>query len=114
MPCNHKHMACHGCGEVIKVGVMRVVVLADDEGGIGSIDADVLPWEDRQRLGWLRSWWMTCSMSMIHPTRVAAQIMANARSDQAMRFAMVTYLIAGGQGKGIGVAPHPLRRETPD
>ena len=96
LPCNHEKMACQGCGEVIRVGVMRVVVLADDDGGIGPIDADVLPWEDRQRLGWLRGWWMTCCMAMITPIRVATLIKLNARSDHAIRFAMVTYLIASG------------------
>jgi hypothetical protein len=88
LPSESDEAACRSCGQVMRVSQMRVVLLSDDAE---AAPINVLPWQERARLGWWRAWLDTCKLSMAAPMTYARRIRPDASWTEAYGFAALTH-----------------------
>lgn len=77
-----------------------MVLLAPHDKTVAAYHAgDVIPWEVRLELGYLRTWWRTCRLSIVDPREMADRLSEN-DSESSISFIMATF--------GLVLLPHVL------
>jgi predicted Zn finger-like uncharacterized protein len=85
---------CVKCGSPLN---MNDMVLLPAEG-LEDEQTEVyrMPWLDRRRNGWWRSWWATVKMSLTSPARVMRGLPPDSSVRSAVWFAVATWMVTAG------------------
>lgn len=94
LPARSDQAACRSCGQMMNTRQLLVVPLTDR----AKAEANVMAWDNRKNLGWLRAWWRTTGLSMAQPNNLIARLHHNSTFASALSYAYVNYLIAGLAG----------------
>lgn len=90
LPSEQDTAVCQSCQQVMPVASMRVVLLSDDPD---AASINLLPWQDRGRIGWFRAWLATCKMAMVAPMDLARRVQAGSSWAEAFWFAGITHAV---------------------
>jgi hypothetical protein len=90
LPATTDQAQCRACGHSMTVASMRVVPLTDNPKDAEASAAEAPPWEERQHVGRLKSWWATCMMALGSPAELGRRIGPRSDWKSAYWFAVCT------------------------
>ena len=104
IPATTDQATCDGCGQIMRVGDMRVVPVVDDWDPRYATSVRNVPWENRGSIGCWQAWWRTLRLSLVKPRQLGRQIDAATSLGQGYVFAISCSLLAYiGTGLALGL-----------